>query len=82
MEGFLSTSYHIDGALKHYVGDKNAMLEIEVNIDGLEGELIWGFASIKHCSSYPQEDEVLFNPINIFKIGSCKEKQTKRFSDS
>ena len=55
MEGFLSTSYDLGAALAFYSGEKNALLEIEVNVDELEGELNWGFANIEDCSSHEGE---------------------------
>ena len=34
----------------------------------------WGFAYVEAMSSQPHEKEVIFNPINIFKVVECKEK--------
>ena len=70
MEGFLSTSKNLDDALAFYHGDKNALLKINIKVDQLE-EFNCGFSSIEHCSSRSSEKEVLFNPINMFKVLGC-----------
>ena len=51
-------------------------------MDGLGGELDWGFAEITKFSNFYGEREVLFNPINIFKVVDCQkdylfDKKTK-----
>ena len=82
MEGFLSCSLSLDAVLEHYVKfNKNTLLEIRVDVECLKGYLDWGFASIKHCSKYKNEDEVLFNPINIFKVHACMEEQERELYD-
>ena len=47
-------------------------MQIDVKVDELGGELDWGFASIQKSSNFFGENEVLFNPINIFKVAGCK----------
>ena len=76
MEGFLSTSLSQEQAMKHYkLFSKDTLIEIEVKVDKLGGDLDWGFASIEHCSNISREKEVLFNPINIFKVKKCLRSQ-------
>ena len=53
MEGFLSTSLEKDQALKNYeIWKKNTIIQVNVKVDGLGGELDWGFANITKCSHY------------------------------
>ena len=81
MEGFLSSSLKLDVALQHYAQyGNNTLVEIRVNAGNFKGDLDWGFASLRHCSTFKEEDEVLFNPINIFKVYACLERQEKKFS--
>ena len=76
MEGFLSTSLEKDQALKNYqIWNKNTIVEVNVKVDGLGGELDWGFANITKCSNYYGQKEVLFNPINIFRVVDCREDE-------
>ena len=72
MEGFLSPSLEQDVGLRYFFEkkpeekSKNTLIEIVVRSENLGGDLDWGFAYIKDCSYYSKEEEVLFNPINIF----------------
>ena len=53
MEGFLSTSVEKDEAFRNYkIWKKNTIIQINVKVDGLGGEMDWGFADIAKCSSY------------------------------
>ena len=52
-------------------------MEIEVKTSNLGGAIDWGFAYLKEYSSHPTEEEVLFNPINIFKIVSLIKNDKK-----
>ena len=53
MEGFLSTSLEKEKAFKNYEhGKKNTMMEIRVSVNGLGGELDWGFAEITKISDF------------------------------
>ena len=52
------------------------MIKIVVKTENLGGELDWGFADIEDVSSHPIEKEILFNPINIFKVHRCRKEQT------
>lgn len=80
MEGFLSTSLDESAALGHFQRfRKNTLIQINVKIDNLKGPLDWGFANIKEWSRYSAEEEVLFNPINIFKVCSCNSVVKKPF---
>ena len=65
LEGFTSTSTDILGALRFI---KDTVIEIRVNLDNLGGEIDWGFASVKDFAIYADEREVIFNPINSFRI--------------
>ena len=79
MEGFLSSSLQQDISLRYFFEkkpekySKNALVEIVVKGENLGGDLDWGFAYIKDSSYYPNEEEVLFNPINIFRVHRCQE---------
>ena len=75
MEGFLSSSLSEKVALrftKNY--SYNSLIEIEVRKEDLGGNLDWGFADIQKFSSL-NEKEVLFNPINMFRVQGVSEKQ-------
>ena len=65
LEGFTSTSTDILGALRFI---KDTVIEIRVNLDNLGGEIDWGFASVEDFAIYADEREVIFNPINSFRI--------------
>ena len=69
MEGFTSTSIAVEQAYGFY---GNTWIEIRVNLENLGGEIDWGFADVKEISSQSGEKEILFNPINIFKVVECK----------
>ena len=71
LEGFTSTSLSSIQA-SSFITD--TWIEIKVNIDNLGGEMDWGFAYVEEMSSQPHEKEIIFNPINIFKVIECKEK--------
>ena len=68
MEGFLSTS--IDKK-KAEGFSKGSIITIVVKEDNLGGSLDNGFADISSHSTF-DEKEVLFNPLNIFKIAEVK----------
>ena len=69
LEGFTSTSLSAIQA-SSFIAD--TWIEIKVNIDNLGGEMDWGFAYVEEMSSQPHEKEIIFNPINIFKVIECK----------
>ena len=69
MEGFISTSIVVEQASGFF---EDTWIEIRVNPDNLGGEVDWGFADIKDISCQPGEKEILFNPINIFRVVECK----------
>ena len=69
MEGFISTSKIVEQAYGFF-GD--TWIEIRVNLENLGGEIDWGFAYIDEISTKQGEKEILFNPINIFKVVECK----------
>ena len=69
MEGFTSASIVVEQATGFYDG---TWIEIRVDLDNLGGEVDWGFADVKEISSQSGEKEILFNPINIFKVVECK----------
>ena len=71
MEGFTSTSLSL---LKAVGFMTNTLVEIRVDTENLGGDIDWGFASVEAMSSLGEEKEVLFNPINIFKVVECEEK--------
>ena len=71
LEGFTSTSL---SAIQASSFIKDTWIQIKVNVDNLGGEIDWGFAYVEAMSSQPHEKEVIFNPINIFKVVECKEK--------
>ena len=68
MEGFTSTSWNKDQAASFI---KDTWIEVKVNLNDLRGEMDWGFAEIAEMSYVSQECEILFNPINIFKVVKC-----------
>ena len=68
MEGFTSTSWKPEQAAGFF---KDTWIEVKVNLDNLGGEMDWGFADIAGMSFLPDECEILFNPINIFKVAKC-----------
>ena len=80
MEGFLSSSLEQDIGLRYLFEkkseqkSKNTLVEIVVKSENLGGDLDWGFAYIKESSYFPNEEEVLFNPINIFRVHRCQEE--------
>ena len=56
MEGFLSTSLEKDQALSNYeCREKNTIVEVNVKVDQLGGELDWGFADITESSNFSSE---------------------------
>ena len=71
MEGFTSTSLIMAKAVGFMV---NTLVEIRVDTENLGGDLDWGFAFLEEMSSLGEEKEVLFNPINVFKVVECREK--------
>ena len=80
MEGFLSTSLEEEQVLINYKGyNKDTIIEIQVKANEFGGDLDYGFASIQHCSHIPKEKEVLFNPINIFKVHACFQNQVRKY---
>ena len=80
MEGFLSTSLEEEQAMKIFKQfGKDSIIEVHVKANELGGGLDWGFADISHCSRIPEEKEVLFNPINIFKVKNCLKDQEKEY---
>ena len=70
LEGFTSTSL---SAIQASSFISNTWIEIKVNFENLGGEIDWGFAYVEKMSSQPHEKEVIFNPINIFKVVECKD---------
>lgn len=50
---------------------KDTLIEIKVNVGSLGGEMDFGFASLKSMSVNSEEKEILFNPINCFKVVYC-----------
>ena len=72
MEGFTSTGLVAEHISSFY---GNTWIEIQVNPDNLGGEIDCGFANVTDISSQPHEREVIFNPINIFKVVKCERKK-------
>ena len=68
LEGFTSTSTDVLAPFKFI---KDTVIEIRVNLDNLGGEIDWGFASVEKFAIYGDEREVIFNPINSFRIVEC-----------
>ena len=66
MEGFLSTSADEKFA-KNFIN--NALLEITVVNEQSKSD-DYGFAAIDEISAFPQEKEILFNCLNVFKVKS------------
>ena len=58
------------------------MIEIRVNLDNLGGEIDWGFASVEDFAIYADEREVIFNPINSFRVVECIDNKTYKFPGS
>lgn len=79
LEGFISTSTDVLGAYKFI---KDTVLEIRVNHDNLGGEIDWGFASVEKFAIYGDEREVIFNPINSFRIVECLTDKRYKFPGS
>ena len=76
MEGFLSTSRSENVALSHLIDHiYSSLLVIQVKKEHLHGELNNGFADISEHSPHPYEKEVLFNPMNLFKILSVSKRE-------
>ena len=50
------------------------MFFVQIEEEERDEELDFGFAKIREYSSFPKEEEVLFNPLNTFRI----EKVDKR----
>ena len=72
--GFLSTSTDI-ATSEHFA--KNLMLIIMVSESRRDEELDFGFAKIREYSRYPDEEEVLFNPLNTFLIEKIEKRTIK-----
>ena len=69
IEGFTSTAINVEQASGFYGG---TWMEIRVKLENLGGEIDWGFADVDKISSKEGEKEILFNPINIFKVVECR----------
>ena len=79
LEGFISTSTDILGSFKFI---KDTVIEIRVSLDNFGGEIDWGFASVEDFAIYADEREVIFNPINSFRIVKCLTKKRFKFPGS
>ena len=53
-----------------------------MNLDNLGGEIDWGFASVEDFAIYADEREVIFNPINSFRIVECIDNKRYTFPGS
>ena len=83
LEGFISASLKEDIAVNHAMSRKyEAIIEISVKEDNMGGAMDWGFAYLRDYSSHASEEEVLFNPINVFKVVSFSRKDKKKIHDS
>ena len=58
------------------------MIEIRVNLDNLGGEIDWGFASVEDFAVFEEEREVIFNPINSFRVVGCIDNKRYKFTGS
>ena len=58
-------------AIRRFLNSGNVLIVVSVNVKNLGREPDWGFADIKRFSATFAEEEVLFNPINIFKVVDC-----------
>ena len=67
MEGFTSASLAFEHALPFM---KQTMFIIKVKKENLGGDIDYGFADINKYSVYA-EREILFNPLNIFRVVKC-----------
>ena len=63
--GFLSTSMEEDKA--RFFAD-NLLFIITVKDERRDSVLDFGYADISKYSDFPNEKEVVFNPLNTFKI--------------
>ena len=76
MEGFLSTSLQMEVALGHLqVQHYKTLIKIHMSGGSKEGVDDFGFAYIKEHSYFKDEEEVLFNPLNTFKVTDCSSRK-------